>query len=379
MIYEIDKIDEIIEGAQFEHYQKDKEEKLLNILRPQLKENRKNKNINSMYKKLGLDIDSIDSLEDIPFIPVNMFKYFELRTCRNEDVVRILNSSSTTGGIPSKVYIDKQTSIRQSKGLISTLKSFIGSDRKPMLIIDSKDVNSKQETISARGAAIRGVANFAKSMTYVMDNIDGDLKIDMTRLKEFEEKYKDQEVLVYGFTYIIWSSFIQVLKEKEITLNLPKLKVIHSGGWKKLIENKVDKEEFNKSVSNIFGTKPENIIEFYGMVEQVGVVFIDCKYGHKHVPDFADIIIRDFLTLKEVEVGQSGIIEVMSGLTLSYPGQAILTEDIGELLGVDDCMCGRKGKYFKFKSRVEKSETRGCGDTFAEKREGNDKLFHVGK
>lgn len=365
----IDKIDEIIDSTQFEHYQKDKEEKLLEILKLQLKENRKNINIDSMYKKLGLHIDSIDSLEDIPFIPVNMFKHYELRICRNEDVVRILNSSSTTGGIPSKVYIDKQTSIRQSKGLISTLKSFIGSDRKPMMIIDSKDVNSKQETISARGAAIRGVASFAKSMTYVMDNVDGDLMINIARLKEFEEKYKDQEILVYGFTYIIWSRFVRILKEKDINLNFPNLKVIHSGGWKKLIENKVDKEEFNKSVAKVFGTKPENVIDFYGMVEQVGVVFIDCKYGHKHVPDFADIIIRDFLTLNEVEIGQSGIIEVMSGLTTSYPGQAILTEDIGEFLGVDDCTCGRRGKYFKFMSRVEKSETRGCGDTFAEKRE----------
>lgn len=50
-------------------------------------------------------------------------------------------------------------------------------------------------------------------------------------------------------------------------------------------------------------------------------------------------------------------------------GQAILTEDIGEFVGIDDCKCGRKGKYFKFKDRVDKSETRGCGDTFAEKRD----------
>ena len=105
------------------------------------------------------------------------------------------------------------------------------------------------------------------------------------------------------------------------------------------------------------------------MVEQVWVVFIDCEYGYKHVPDFGEIIIRDFLTLKEVEKGKCGLIEVMSGLASSYPGQAILTEDIGEFIGIDDCKCGRKGKYFKFKDRVEKSVTRGCGDTFAEKRD----------
>ena len=362
-------IDEIIANNQFECLQKEKEKKLLKELKLQLKENMKNENLNSMYKKLGIDIDRISSLEEIPYIPVNMFKGFDLRTCKVEEIVRVLNSSSTTGDFPSKVYIDKQTSIRQATGLISIMKSFIGSDRRPMMIIDCKEVNSKQDKLSARGAAIRGVSSFGKSLSYVMDNIQGDLHLNIERLRVFEEKYKDKEVLVYGFTYIIWSRFIKVLKENNISLNLPKLKLLHSGGWKKLTEQKVGKEEFKKVVAKAFGTLEENIIDFYGMVEQLGVVFLDCECGFKHVPDFAEVIIRDFQTLREVELGELGLIEVLSGLTTSYPGQAILTEDIGEFVGVDNCNCGRKGKYFRFVSRVEKSETRGCGDTFEERRE----------
>jgi hypothetical protein len=362
-------IDEIISNTQFQCLQKEKEKKLLKELKLQLKENMKNENLSSMYEKLGVNIESISSIEEIPFIPINMFKSFELRTCKKEEVVRVLNSSSTTGDFPSRVYIDKQTSIRQARGLIAILKNFIGSNRRPILIIDCEEVNGKQDKLSARGAAIRGVSSFAKSLSYVMDNVEGDLQLSIERLREFEEKYRDREVLVYGFTYIIWSRFIKALEENNIIINLPKLKLLHSGGWKKLTENKVDKQEFNRVVSKVFGTTPENIIDFYGMVEQLGVVFIDCEYEYKHVADFADIIIRDFQTLSEVEVGQSGLIEVLSGLTSSYPGQAILTEDIGEFVGIDNCSCGRKGKYFKFVSRVEKSETRGCGDTFAERRD----------
>ncbi len=362
-------IDEIINNEQFKCLQKDKEEKLLKIIKPQIYQNRKNENLNSMYEKLGIDIGDINSLEEIPFIPVNMFKYFELRTCSEENVVRILNSSSTTQNIPSKIFLDKETSIRQAQGLISTLMSFLGSYRRPMLIIDSKEINRKSDIITARGAAIRGVSSFGKSLTYVMDSIEDNLVLNLERLKEFEEKYKDTDVLVYGFTYIVWTRFIKVLKEKDIKLNMPKIKLLHSGGWKKLKDQKIEKEEFNEAAAEIFGTSPKNIIDFYGMVEQLGVVFLDCEYGYKHVPDFGEIIIRDFSTLKEVDKGQCGFIEVMSGLTSSYPGQAILTEDIGEFIGVDDCKCGRKGKYFKFKNRVEKSETRGCGDTFAEKRD----------
>ncbi|WP_238900681.1 acyl-protein synthetase [Clostridium sp. YIM B02500] len=362
-------IDEIINNEQFKCLQKDKEKKLLSIIKPQIEKSRINENLNIMYKKLGVNINDINSLEEIPFIPVNMFKHFELRTCSEKSVVRILNSSSTTGNIPSKIFIDKETSIRQSQGLISTLTSFLGSYRRPMLIIDSKEVNKKSDYLTARGAAIRGVSGFGKSLTYAMDLVDDNIILNIERLKEFEEKYKDTDILVYGFTYIIWTRFVNVLKEKNIKLNMPKIKILHSGGWKKLNAQKVEKKEFNRSVAEVFGTDPENIIDFYGMVEQLGVVFLDCEFGYKHVPDFGEIIIRDFLTLKEVEIGQCGFIEVMSTLTSSYPGQAILTEDIGEFVGVDDCKCRRKGKYFKFKDRVEKSETRGCGDTFAEKRD----------
>lgn len=65
--------------------------------------------------------------------------------------------------------------------------------------------------------------------------------------------------------------------------------------------------------------------------------------------------------------GREGLIECISILPSSYPGQALLTEDVGKILGIDDCECGRKGKYFTFVARAEKAEIRGCGDTFAER------------
>ncbi|MCY6960601.1 LuxE/PaaK family acyltransferase [Clostridium brassicae] len=360
-------VDDIILGEQFKIAQNEKESMLVGVIKPQLKNNMKNLNIKSLYTKMSVDIDNIKTLEEVPYIPVNMFKNFDLKTCTDEEVIRILNSSATTTGMPSKIYLDKKTSIRQSQGLISTLKNFLGGKRRPMLVIDSEDINKKSSTMTARGAAVRGVSVFASKTVYVMDNHNGNLEINVDRLLEFQKKYKDQEVLIYGFTYIVWSKFVNILKQKGIKIDLPKAKLLHSGGWKKLISEKVEKKEFSKSAAEVLNTSPNNIIDFYGMVEQVGVVFIDCECGYKHVPDFAEVIIRDIVSLEEVNVGESGLIEVMSTLGSSYPSQAILTEDIGELVGIDDCKCGRKGKYFKFKSRVEKAEIRGCGDTFAER------------
>ncbi|MBU3190953.1 acyl-protein synthetase [Clostridium bowmanii] len=360
-------IDELVLEEQFNIDQEKKEKLLLNIILSQLEHNRSNLNIKAMYDKLGIDISSIKTLEQVPYIPVNMFKYFDLRICTQEQVVRVLNSSATTTGIPSKIYLDKRTSIRQTQGLISTLTSFLGGKRRPMLIIDCAESNKRGDNITARGAAIRGISTFASKIFYVMNSENGELKLNLDRLREFERSYKDEEILVYGFTYILWSRFLNVLKQEGIKVDMPKLKLLHSGGWKKLISEKVEKKIFSETASNLLNTSATNIIDFYGMVEQVGVIFIDCPSGYKHVPNFAEIIIRDIQTLEEVKIGGTGLIEVMSILGSSYPSQAILTEDIGEFVGIDDCPCGRRGKYFRFKSRVDKAEIRGCGDTFAER------------
>ncbi|MDP7040605.1 MAG: acyl-protein synthetase, partial [Myxococcota bacterium] len=50
-------------------------------------------------------------------------------------------------------------------------------------------------------------------------------------------------------------------------------------------------------------------------------------------------------------------------LPWSYPGHILLTEDEGEILGEDDCPCGRLGKYFKIHGRIAEAEIRGCSDT----------------
>ena len=90
---------------------------------------------------------------------------------------------------------------------------------------------------------------------------------------------------------------------------------------------------------------------------------MECEYGHLHSPVFADIISRDPITLEPMPFGRTGVLEVLSALPLSYPGHALLTEDMGAIHGEDDCPCGRLGKYFSVFGRLPKAEIRGCSDT----------------
>jgi hypothetical protein len=360
------KINSLILSPQYSLSQEEKEKIMLKIIKAQLGEMKNsNSNINSMYEKTRLNMDEIDSLEKVPFIPTQMFKKFDLRTVPKAEVAMVLKSSTTTGQTPSKVPLDKITARRQTKALSSTLRNYLGNKRRPFLVIDSESHNRKDFDLKARGAAIRGLSMFSKSMTYVLkENESGILEVDLNSLEKFCKENESKEVYIFGFTYLIWSKLISALENKELNAKFRSGKLFHSGGWKKIREQ-IEEKEFNKKISSIFHIPEKNVINFYGMVEQTGVIFLNCEMGYKHVPNFADIIIRDPFTLEEIN-GKRGIIEILSVLGNSYPSQAVLTEDTGRLIGINDCKCGRKGKYFIFDSRIEEAEIRGCGDTFTE-------------
>ena len=86
-----------------------------------------------------------------------------------------------------------------------------------------------------------------------------------------------------------------------------------------------------------------------------------CSEGFFHSNDFADICIRNN-NLEIQENSKPGFVQSISILPWSYPGHSILTEDIGISYGIDDCSCGKKGRYFKVLGRLNKSELRGCSD-----------------
>lgn len=355
--------------AQISYSQEDSEKCaiLLPIIKEQLKNARQNnRHIDNYFSKLGIEIDSIHSLEDVPFIPVQMFKFFDLRTCPEQEIVKILQSSGTTGGQPSRIPLDKATTLNQIKALKSTLSDYLGKSRKIFLVIDHEGINSPKMAFSARTAGVRGLSIYAKKIFYLLKEEEGKLVLNMPVIRDVIENYSHEELYAFGFTYIIWTVFYEQLKMEGIRFAFEHFTLFHGGGWKKMRDLVVSKEIFSETVATLFGTQSERILDFYGMAEQTGIIFVDCDQGNKHVPGFSQVIIRDPFTLKPCDTGKTGLIEVMSILADSYYDQAVLTEDFGILVGVDGCPCKRKGRYFRFVSRVEKTELRGCGDTFRE-------------
>lgn len=311
----------------------------------------------------GYDSAKIDSYTDIPFLPVRLFKELSLRSISEEDVVKTMTSSGTSGQTVSRIYLDRATSTNQQKTLVKIVSEFTGTGRMPMIILDCPSVLKNRWMFSARGAGILGFSVFGSKKIYALND---DMRLDVERLKDFLEQHHGERILLFGFTFMVWQHFYKELvrlKDKGITFDLSKGILIHGGGWKKLVNEAVDPEEFHVRLREVCGL--DDIHDYYGMVEQTGCIYMQCECGHLHASTFSDVIVRNPTDFSECGIGKRGIIQVLSMIPESYPGHSLLTEDEGILLGEDDCPCGRKGKYFKILGRLKNAEIRGCSDTYA--------------
>ena len=314
---------------------------------------------------ISFDENKIQNYEEIPFLPVRLFKELSLKSVLDEDIVKTMTSSGTSGQAVSKIYLDKRTSSNQQKAMVKIVNEFTGSSRMPMIILDCPSVVKNRAMFSARGAGILGFSIFGAKKIYALDD---EMKLDVDGLKEFLEKYNGQRIFMFGFTFMIWQHFykeLERLKKEGVTFDLSNSVLIHGGGWKKLVSEAVSPEEFHQRLKNVCGL--DHIHDYYGMVEQTGCIYMQCECGHLHASIFSDVIMRRPEDFNVCDIGEKGIIQVVSTIPESYPGHSLITEDEGVLLGEDDCPCGRKGKYFKIYGRLKNAEIRGCSDTYAAK------------
>lgn len=302
------------------------------------------------------------ALEDVPMLPVRLFKSHMLSSVGADDVVKVLTSSGTTGQQVSRIPLDRATAKFQTRAVVAIMTSFIGKVRRPMLIVDHPGVVSDRESFSARGAGILGMANFGRDHTYVLR--DGTMELDLEKLEGFLGRHAGSPVLIFGFTFMVWEYFLGALERLGRTVDLSGAVLVHSGGWKKLADRAVDNDTFKRRLRAAAGIG--HVHNFYGMVEQVGSIFVECEHGALHTPNLAEVIVRDPYDWRAMPTGGEGVIQVLSCLPHSYPGHSLLTEDRGVVTGEDDCPCGRMGRTFRVLGRLPQAEIRGCSDTHAQ-------------
>jgi acyl-CoA synthetase (AMP-forming)/AMP-acid ligase II len=366
-----DKIEQLLSTSLYSVPPEESQASLLAILRKELDNAcEQHPGYKNYVERWPTDYRTAGKVADLPFLPVATLKANPPLCLVGADAItRIVTSSATTSQLPSRVVLDSKTARRTTKGIVAIVRDFIGPTRRPYLVVDAPG-SMGGNTLGARGAAIQGLQPFASETTYCL-NLDaqGELVLDRDKLKEFAERFaknnkdqQDPEVLVYGFTFVLWNHLVRPLLEENICLNLRKAWILHSGGWKRLEDQAVEKSEFNEQLAQVFGCSVDRVIDFYGMVEAVGVIYPDCCAGNKHAPAFSDVIVRNPLTLEPVAAGEDGIVQVCNVLPTSFPGNLLLTDDMAKVIAYDGCPCGRRGISFRFAGRIPEAENRGCGN-----------------
>lgn len=312
-----------------------------------------------LLKGLGYPEKGTFSPETTPMLPVSIFKDLDLKSVPEEAVFKTLTSSGTTGQRVSKIYLDAETSAHQQRALYQIVSDLVGDKRLPFLVLDSKKVLRDRAMFSARGAGILGFSIFASRTFYALDE---NMVLDLDGVRRFLDAHGDGPVLLFGFTYMVWKHLVQTLEACGERLDLPEGILIHGGGWKKLAGDAVSPAEFKDRVRRVTGVR--RVSDYYGMAEQTGCIYMECPCGHLHASIWSDVIFRRPTDFGICRPGEAGLIQVLSVLPRSYPGHSLLTEDIGVLLGEDDCPCGRMGKYFTVLGRAPRAEVRGCSDTY---------------
>lgn len=295
---------------------------------------------------------------DLPFLPVGLFKQRTIKSIPDAEVFKTITSSGTTGSIPSRVHVDRTTANRQTRALTSIMGHVLGPGRRPMLIVDTDAILTDRTGRTARAAGVVGLMTLGRKHTFLLDE---SMAPRPERLAAFAEEHAGAPMLIFGFTFMVWQYLLQPFADAGIDLS--GATVVHSGGWKHLEAQRVDNEEFRRRLADAFGIR--HVVNFYGMAEQVGSVFVEGDDLRLHASTFADVIVRDPGTWQPQPPGRPGVIQVLSAVPTSYPGHSILTEDLGVVDTVDDPATGLGGRAFRVLGRLPKSELRGCSDTHA--------------
>jgi hypothetical protein len=315
------------------------------------------------YGRMWPGLGDAQRIEDAPYVHVGVFKHINLRT-ESEGIEhqRTLESSSTSGMGASQITLDARSSGLQGRSSEAILASFVGQGKRPLLILDSVKSLRRRGGVSARVAAAMSLQPFSDSMHFMLGDPNDGESMKWEALGKLLAEH--DELLVYGFTWILWLAWgaqVQSGMPDEIRAALKNKRIhfVHSGGWKKLEAAKVEREQLDELLLRDLHADSA-VIDYYGLVEQVGVVYPLCSEGWRHVPVWADVLVRDPLSLQSLET-EPGQLQLINLLAHGAPYHSVLTEDMGRMLP-GECACGRGSRRFELIGRVPKAELRGCAN-----------------
>lgn len=301
----------------------------LNVFRHQAKNNAV---YNQFLTGLGTDIDAINSIDQIPFLPIEFFKAHPV-VSSNTPAEVIFTSSGTTGMI-------------SSSHIVTDVSWYVDSFRKAFELFYG---DIKSYTVLALLPAY--LEREGSSLIYMADDLikesqNPDSGFYLYNHQDlYNQLIKQQQAkkptLLLGVTFALLD-FIE-----KYTINFPELIVMETGGMKGRRKEMI-REELHADLCAGFGV--DMIHSEYGMTELLSQAYSKGD-GIFNCPPWMKIMIRDtndpFTNLPSGKTGGINIIDLANINSCSF----LATQDLGKV---------EPDGSFEVLGRFDHSDIRGC-------------------
>ncbi|MBE6210178.1 MAG: acyltransferase [Rikenellaceae bacterium] len=276
---------------------------------------------------LGINPAEVCRVEDIPCLPIELFKSHTIYCGEGEPEV-VFTSSSTTGQTPSR-HPMARLSIYE-RAFTAAFRQFYGdpSEYGIYALLPSY--------LQRKGS----------SLVYMADHLISAAGAGGFYLDDYERLIADMEAdpkpkILLGVSYALWE-----LAERYAPC-LRNTIVMETGGMKGYREE-IPKAEFHRILTSAFGV--ERIHSEYGMAELTSQAY-SLGEGVFRTPRWMKVLVRDindpFTLLAEGSRGGVNIIDLANIYSCAF----IETQDVGRRFADDS---------FTIEGRIDRSEIRGC-------------------
>lgn len=297
---------------------------------------------NLVYKEylfhLGVNVSSVERIEEIPFLPIEFFKTHQVIAGSGE-IQKTFYSSGTTGMERSNHHL-ANVSIYE--------KSFITSFEQQYGKISNYCILALLPTY---------LENESSSLVYMVDYLirksgHSESGFYLNNLEELAGKLRSlakskTKILLMGVSYALID-----LAEK-FPMDLSNIIIMETGGMKGK-RKELTKKELHNYLSSRFGGS--TIHSEYGMTELLSQAYSQ-GHGKFYTPPWMQILIRDtYDPFSYLENGKSGGINVIDLANINSCS-FIETKDLGRI---------NEDKSFEILGRFDNSDIRGCNLLVAE-------------
>ncbi len=291
-----------------------------------------NKVYRSFCDLLYIHPSDVNSIEQIPFLPIQFFKNKEVLSTL-EDVQEIFTSSGTTGAVTSKHFVTDVSVYEAS--YLKGFKHFYGN------ITDYVVLALLPNYLERKGSSL---VYMVQDLIQKSNNSESGFYLHnlpelIDKLKELEAS--NQKVLLIGVSFALLD-----LIEKE-SFNLTSTIIMETGGMKGRRKEMI-RAELHEVLAQGFGV--EKIHSEYGMTELLSQAYSNGK-GVFKCPPWMKILIRDTedaLTMQQPgKAGGVNVIDLANYNSCSF----IATQDLGRV---------HTDTTFEIIGRFDNSDIRGC-------------------